>query len=392
MQQAGQRTIGGHRLAIRVGLNSGEALHQDIGSGYFGTPVVLAKRLCDAASAGQILCSTTVSGLLAGRQAFHFRELGALDLKGITEKVGVCEVLYASEPWAGFLVQTPFVGRHEEMARLRGGLERARAGRGAFVMLVGEPGIGKTRTLEEFAAHARVQGARVLWGRCYEGEGAPPFGPFAETVSEYAKAHPPEELEKDLGPYGPPLSVLAPVLRSRLPDLPVPVPLQPDEERWRLLDALTQFLLTASQRAPIVLVLDDLHWADAGTVAMLRHVARFASRGRLLLVGAYRDVELDRQHPLAEALGALRREAEYERIALHGLGESEVSELLQAMAPRRCPKPWCMRSPRRLRATRSFCGRCSSISSKSASSTGPKVAGEATTRSRSSAYPRACVR
>jgi tetratricopeptide (TPR) repeat protein len=337
MQQAAAQQAG-ERLPVRVGLNVGEVLQQKTGSGYFGTPVVMAKRLCDAASAGQILCSQAVSHLLAGRAAFSFRDLGALELKGIAGKVGVCEVLYEAEPAAGLLGRAPFVGRHEEMARLEARLERARAGRGALVMVVGEPGIGKTRAIEEFAAHAREQGARVLWGRCYEGEGAPPFVPFAEAVAEYAKALPPEELEKDLGPYGPPLSALAPVLRTQLPDLPAPVPLQPDEERWRLLDAVTQFLLTASQRTPIVFVLDDLHWADAGTVAMLRHIARFASRGRLLLVGAYRDVELDRQHPLAEALGALHRETEYERIALHGLAESEVSELLQAIAAHEVPE------------------------------------------------------
>ena len=214
MQQAAAQQ-GGERLRVRVGLNVGEVLQQKTGSGYFGTPVVLARRLCDRAEAGQILCGATVSGLLAGRAAFSFRDLAALELKGIAEKVGVCEVVYEAEPARGLLGRAPFVGRHEEMARLRARLEQARAGSGALVMVVGEPGIGKTRTLEEFTAHAREQGARVLWGRCYEGEGAPPFGPFAEAVTEYAKVLPPEELEKDLGPYGPPLSMLAPVLRTR---------------------------------------------------------------------------------------------------------------------------------------------------------------------------------
>jgi len=149
---------------------------------------VTARRLCDRAVAGQILCSQAVSHLLAGRAAFVFRELAALELKGISEKVAVCEVVYEADPAAGFLVQTPFVGRRSEMARLEARLEQARAGSGALVMVVGEPGIGKTRTLEEFSAHAREHGARVVRGRCYEGEGAPPFGPFAEAVTEYAKA------------------------------------------------------------------------------------------------------------------------------------------------------------------------------------------------------------
>jgi class 3 adenylate cyclase/tetratricopeptide (TPR) repeat protein len=340
MQQGAARQPGPERLQIRVGLNVGEVMRQEIGtgSGYFGTPVVTARRLCDRAQAGQILCSQAVSHLLAGRAAFTFRELGTFELKGIADKIGVCEVVYETEAAAGLLMQTPFVGRGEEIARLEARLEQIRAGRGSLAMVVGEPGIGKTRMLEEFSARARECGTRVLWGRCYEGEGASPFGPFAEAVEEYAKALPPEELAKDLGPYGPALSVFSPVLRTRLPDLPTPVPLQPDEERWRLLDAVTQFLLAAAQRAPILLVIDDLHWADAGTVAMLRHVARFAPRGRILLVGAYRDVELDRQHPLADALGALRRETEYERIVLRGLGEREVSQLLQAIAAQEVPE------------------------------------------------------
>jgi len=189
MQQAAAQQRG-ERLAIRVGMNVGEVLQQKTGSGYFGTPVVVARRLCDQAAAGQILCSQAVSLLLVGRAAFAFRELGAVELKGIAEKVGVYEVEYEAEPAAGLFVQAPFVGRRSEMARLEARLEQARSGNGAVVMVVGEPGIGKTRTLEEFSAHARQQGARVVWGRCYEGEGAPPFGPFAEAVTDYAKALP----------------------------------------------------------------------------------------------------------------------------------------------------------------------------------------------------------
>src|SRR5262249_1346008 len=112
---------------------------------------------------------------------------------------------------------------------------------------------------------------------------------------------------------------LVPALKERLPDLPEPVPLQPDEERTRLIDAVTQFLLAVAARTPTVLVLDDLHWSDPGTVALLRHVARFAPRGRLLVLGAYRDVEVDREHPLVDALGTLPRETSYDQLALTGL-------------------------------------------------------------------------
>jgi class 3 adenylate cyclase len=337
MHQAAQQPIGGERLEIRVGLNVGETLQQDSGSGHFGTPVVVAKRLCDRAAAGQILCTRTTADLLAGRQAFRFRELGLAELKGIAEPVAVCECLYERDRAAVRLSQTPFVGRSDELAALGESLERAKSGSGGLTMLVGEPGIGKTRTLEEFAGSARRQGARVLWGRCYEGDWAPPYGAFAEAIADYGGRTDLDELQKDLGPYAGPIAMLVPALHQRLPDLPEPANLQPDEERFRLLDAVTQFLVATARRDPVLIVVDDLHWADGSTIAMLRHLARFSPRNRLLIVGSYRDVELDRQHPLADALAALRREAEYERILLKGLRLGEVAELLETVATHEVP-------------------------------------------------------
>ncbi len=358
IQQGGRRPIAGERLEVRVGLNVGEALHWEQDD-YFGTPVVIAERLCKRGQSGQILCSALVAGLLAGRQAFRFRELGELELKGIEEPVDACEVLYEEDQPRAFLTHTPFVGRAEEVARLHQRLAEARAGRGGLVMLVGEPGIGKTRTAEEFCEAARQDGAAVAWGRCYEGEWAPPYGPFVEAIEDHAHSAGPDQLREDLGYGAGPIARLVPAIRERLPDIPEPVaiqrdeerfrqldaaspygiaaPLQTDEERFRLLDAVSQFFIAASQRAPVVLVLDDLHWADKGTVAMLRHVARFAPRQRILLLGAYRDVELDRQHPLAEALVGLHRETNYERILLKGLDVGEVSELLNTIAEQDMP-------------------------------------------------------
>src|SRR5215471_11035748 len=120
----------GERLAIRVGLNVGEVLQQKTGSGYFGTPVVVARRLCDRASGGQILCSQAVSHLLAGRAAFTFRDLGVVGLKGIADKVGVCEVVYEAERTAVLLARTPFAGRRGELERLERRLEGTRSGSG----------------------------------------------------------------------------------------------------------------------------------------------------------------------------------------------------------------------------------------------------------------------
>jgi predicted ATPase len=126
-------------------------------------------------------------------------------------------------------------------------------------------------------------------------------------------------------------------VRERVPDIPDAVALQPDEERFRLLDAVSQFLLATAARTPVVLIVDDLHWADKGSIAMLRHVARFASRSRLLILAAYRDVEVDRSPALAEALGALPRETRYEHLQLQGLERAEVEQLLETIADQKVP-------------------------------------------------------
>src|SRR5262245_60784680 len=335
MQQAARRRAAGERLALRVGLHVGEALREE--TDYFGTPVVIARRLCEQAQAGQILASGVVVGLLAGRQAFRFTELRPLELKGLATPVVAYEVPYQQDEPAALVTQTPFVGRAAELARLGQRMRAARSGHGAVVLLEGEAGIGKTRTLEELAETVRAEGATVLWGRCYEGEAARPYGPFAEALSEYARRAAAETLRADLGVGAAALTRLVPELCERLPDLPEPVALQPDEERVRLLDAVVQWLLALAARAPTVVVIDDLHWADHGTVAMLRHVARFARRGQLLVLGAYRDVEIDGQHPLRDALGTLPRETTYEQIALAGLDPAAVRELLIMVTDQKVP-------------------------------------------------------
>ena len=263
-----------------------------------------------------------------------------MELKGFPEPVAAYEVRYRPEAGAALLRHTPFTGRTAELRRLTRRLDEACAGHGGVVLLAGEPGIGKTRTIAEVAETARAQGALVLWGRCYEGEAARPFGPFAEALGEYARTAAPEVLRADLGLHAAPLTRLVPLLRERVPDLPEPVALEPAEERVRLLDAVAQSLLALAARVPTVLVLDDLHWADAGTVTLLRHVARFAPRARLLVLGAYRDVEVAAHHPLTEALGTLPRETSYEQLGLGGLDPAAIKELVDTVADREMPTGW----------------------------------------------------
>ena len=327
MQQASRRPVAGERLAIRVGLNAGEALRD--AADYFGTPVVVARRLCDRADAGQILCTETVAGLLAGRSEFTFADLGKLALKGVPEPVATCEVhSELAEAEARYVARIPVVGRETELARLFAALAEAAAGHGGVVMLSGEAGIGKTRLLEELSERAEHQGAMVVFGRCFESEWSPPYAAFVDALSALVPNLDPIELRADLGAGATTLAQLVPALHQILPDVGEPPPVAPDEERFRLLDAVAQFLLARARRATVIVCVDDLHWADRGTVAMLRHLARLAGRARLLVMGAYREAEVGHEHPLTSALGALARETEYGALTLHGLRAEGVTALL----------------------------------------------------------------
>ncbi len=335
MQQSSRRPAAGERLQIRVGLHVGDAFKDE--SDYFGTSVVIARRLCDKANAGQIYASDLVVRLLDGRHEIIFDDLGALALKGIDAAVHTYEVHYEHDPLA-MLAMTPFVGRDDVMASLTKKLEDARAGKGSLVMLVGEPGIGKTRTAEEFCELARQSGAMVIWGHCYDGEWSAPFSPFMEAIREYASAAPQQELAERLGADAGVLARIVPMLHERLPDIAEPPPIAAEGERYRLLEAAGDFFVRLAALRPLMLMLDDLHWADKGTIAMLRQVARLAPQQRLLLVGAYRDIELDRTHPLSDALQTLRRETNYERVVLKGLEAADVGELLNLVAEQAVPE------------------------------------------------------
>jgi class 3 adenylate cyclase len=225
-----------------------------------------------------------------------------------------------------------FVGREKEMDELRAGLEDALSGRGRLLMLVGEPGIGKTRTSEEFATYSGLRNAQVLWGRCYEGEGAPAYWPWVQVVRSYVHDRDPKELMSEMGPGAADIAQVVSEVKERLPGLPEPPALEPEQARFRLFDSITTFLKNASNRQPIVLILDDLHWADKPSLLLLQFLARELRGVRLMVLATYRDVELRREHPLADTLGELAREGLSQRILLRGLTERDVSRFIEITA------------------------------------------------------------
>jgi DNA-binding CsgD family transcriptional regulator len=224
-------------------------------------------------------------------------------------------------------VTTPFVGRGTELAALTAELDAA-AGRGGVVLLAGEPGIGKTRLAEEVAAAATARGALALWGRCWEGEGAPAFWPWIQVVRAYVEGSDPAALRDEMGAGAADIANLVPALRELLPDLPAPPPVEPEAARFRLFDSLASFLRAAAGRRLLLLVLDDLHRADAPSLAMLRFLGRELQQAGPLVLGTYRDVEVDRGHPLLATLADLTRGPGRRVLVLRGLDERDVASFI----------------------------------------------------------------
>ncbi len=225
-----------------------------------------------------------------------------------------------------------FVGREREMAALRDAVDAAFSGKASLVMVAGEPGIGKTRLSQEAGAYARERGGQVLVGRCYEGEAASPYSPFVEVIREYVSTRPNDALKAEMGDGASALGTLLPEICKRVPDVAHPPTADPDAERMRLFDAVAAFLVNASQANPIMLQLEDLHWGDKPSLLLLQYLARRFKGSRLIVVGTYRDVELDRSHRLSTVLAELKHERLYQRVLLRGLSEPEVKELIEAIS------------------------------------------------------------
>jgi tetratricopeptide (TPR) repeat protein len=226
----------------------------------------------------------------------------------------------------------PFVGRAAELRVLDDVWTRARAGQLAVALVGGEPGIGKTRLVGEFARAVRDGGGVVIAGRC-DAEALVPYQPFVEAMRDLVASSASDALRRRLGARGGELARLLPELVERLPDLPEPVAGDPDGARYRFFDAVVSLTAATASDHPLTLVLDDLHWADRPTLQLFRHFVRHCQDVPLVLVGTFRETEVRPDHPLAELLGELPREHRAERIALGGLTEDDVVALATAAAP-----------------------------------------------------------
>ena len=224
--------------------------------------------------------------------------------------------------------EPPFVGREREMALLSAALQRALEGEGGIVLVGGDNGIGKTRLIEAFTGSLVGSDILMLWGHSSEWEGAPAYWPWMQIGRTYAERVDVETLRADINDGAQYLARVLGGIREFVPDLPVAPETDPEQARFRLFEAVSSFFRNAASRQPLVLVLDDLHWADESSLLLLQFLAREIQNEAILLLGAYRNVEVGRRSPLAKTLTALARERNSSRLILRQLTESDVARYI----------------------------------------------------------------
>jgi len=223
---------------------------------------------------------------------------------------------------------TPFVGRAPELARLRALVPRATGENRRIALVGGEAGSGKSRLVREFAHEVAADGVHVLYGAC-DAVVHTPYRPFADALEQLVRGTDPAILREDLGVAGGELTRMLPDLGAHVSGLPDPVIADPDTERHRLHTAVADVLAAAARRAPVLLVIEDAHWADAPTFDLLRHLARATTDARILVLATFRDTEADVSPELADVLADLRRSEDVVRLHLDGLTADDVDEFVR---------------------------------------------------------------
>jgi class 3 adenylate cyclase/tetratricopeptide (TPR) repeat protein len=330
---------GGPRLALRVGLSAGEVIEDDEGDVH-GAAVVTAARITALATGGQVLAAEVVVRLAGRMPGLEVRSLGPRRLKGFDHSVELCDVRVEGTrhdtgertalvpPAPPHATEDEFVGRGWERSEVDGSLDATLAGRGALVLVSGEAGIGKTRLAREATAGAANRGCRTIWAECWEGDG-PAYWPWVQVLRSLRDALDWSSLDRRA------LGMLVPEFGD---DVGLDAEADPAGTRARVFNAVVDLFGAASAITPLVVVLDDLHWADEPSLLLLRYLASRLPAQAVLILGTYRDGEVAADETLAGLFSALGRNARTLRLA--GLSAEELAVLVTAATGKGASKAW----------------------------------------------------
>jgi len=328
-----QRAIGAYskqnperKIRIRIGINTGEVVEE--GGDIFGAAVNVAARVAGKARGGEILVSEVVRQLVGPMAEMQFAVRGRYKLKGFPDRWRLHQVTPGEVKEAPRALPTGdgFINREQERLDIRMMLDRAMTGAGGMLFLGGGPGIGTSRLASEVAGEATSKGWLVLSGRCAE-EGSAPYAPFREILAAAVAASTTRSLQEAAKDNGPLISQLVPNLRQKVRGMAAPAEIPADKLRERLFHSIFDFLSDVRGTKPLLIVLDDLQWADNATVLLLRDLAERVGGSHMVVIGTYWDSELDSARPFGTVLSRLLRRRRAQRITLGKLSESSVEKI-----------------------------------------------------------------
>jgi class 3 adenylate cyclase/tetratricopeptide (TPR) repeat protein len=344
-----QRAVQEHNAAdpqraveIRIGIHNGQVTERD--SDLRGQAVHAAARVMAEALGGQILITDDVREHAEPQLDWSFLDAGLFWLRGFPESWRLYEVSWDNAATRGRLSTetarpTPFVERDAERASLRRLVDDALAGDGRLGLIAGEPGVGKSRLVAEIAEEAQARGMQVLTGHCVGMSGVSPYLPYVEIIEQAINGPgSPLALRRALGDVAPEIARIAPVLRRAFPDIPPPLELPAELARRYVWNSFSEFMGRAAQGRPLLLVLEDLHWADESTVQLTEYLAPLLPEMPVLVLGTYRDLEVDLHHPLTRVIGQLRRRRLVQQLSLRRLSFEGVGAMLRALAGQPTPE------------------------------------------------------
>lgn len=351
-----QPLANGQKFQFRIGINLGDIIvdNEDI----HGDGVNIAARLEAIAEAGGVCITADVYRQVRNKPGFEFADLGEHSVKNIEAPIQVYSVARGEQaeetpsftvapdsvsphstaagdnnPLEAMLenitttVQQPpamMVGRESEKQILSAAYEEARQGSGNIVFIRGEPGIGKSCLASSFAETVKGETAWVVYGQCHETLGSPPFWPWLQILKNL------QLTDDSLGLS--PAAIFEDLAAAEIKQQGMSSSLLSSDfggEQFLLFSKIANVLAQYASQRTLVLVIDDLHWADKSSLLLLSHICRRLSRQAMLVIGTYRDIEITRKHPLFESLGEISRQATLRRIALKGLSAQDVSGFIE---------------------------------------------------------------